>query len=299
MKENKTKQTVTVDIDEFMELCRAASADKDRDSTHTRKQAEVTSKNTDSQLDLLEMAKVLLKKWWLIAIVTIVVASLAFVYFYSRVTVTYCATAKMFVNNSNISLGSTSLGGITVSQIGSAGTLINSYVEIMKTRKTLNAVSRELYENYGYQMDYYELYNMVKAGSVDGTVIFFIQVHHSDPKIAIDVANAVVNVLPAQIEAIVNGASAKVVDYAEDAVGFSSDVKKKTLIVAVGAFILSSLAVILKDYILNDMLSSAEWLTQVYSDLPILAEIPDVNAPSAKEGKYYKYYYYRSNHKKE
>ena len=298
MKENETKQTessrtVTLEMSELLELCRNASLDNSQ-TNQDRKQSVNPS---DNQINFLEIAKVLLKKWWIIALVTILVATAVFGYFYSRLTVTYYATAKMFVNNNNISVGQSSLGGISFNQIGLASNLISTYCEILKTRKTLNAVNRRLYENYGYEMSYYELLNMIGSGSVDGTVVFFIQTHHSDPEIAVNVVNTIVEVLPAQIESIVDGASAKVVDFAEDAVGYSSDVKKKTVFAAAVAFILTCLVIIFKDYVFNDTISSSDWISQAYSDLPILAEIPDVNSES-KDKRYYKYYYYQSDKKK-
>ena len=91
------------------------------------------------EINLKDVFSVLLKRWWLILIATFVGGALLFGYAYATYVPTYQSTAKMYVNNkANDSLG-TQLGTSQV-DIYAAQALVNTYCEMIKTRRTLEAV---------------------------------------------------------------------------------------------------------------------------------------------------------------
>ena len=114
--------------------------------------------NDKSEIDLLHLVKLLWSKAWLIVLVMILLGALAFSYAMFFVTPMYQATAKMYVNNKSISVGSSVL---SISDISAAKELLNTYVEILHTRETLEVVI----ENTGVEYTYEQLSRMISASS--------------------------------------------------------------------------------------------------------------------------------------
>ena len=83
----------------------------------------------------------------------------------------------MYVNNSSISVGNTSVS-ITSGDISAAQSLVKTYIVIMQSRKTLNAVIEQAKLPYTYE----QLKSMVSANAVNATEIFEINVTGADPE---------------------------------------------------------------------------------------------------------------------
>jgi capsular polysaccharide biosynthesis protein len=130
----------------------------------------------ESEIDLLDLAKVVLRRAWLIVIAAILAAAIAFGYTYCYVTPLYTASAMMYVNNSGITVGGTSFS-ISGSEISAAKTLVDTYSVILKTRTTLEDVIEIDDLDYTYE----ELYSMVSSEAVNDTEIFQITVTSSSP----------------------------------------------------------------------------------------------------------------------
>ena len=68
----------------------------------------MTEKTENMEIDLREMLGVLLHRIWLIALAAVAGGVIALAYTYFMIDPLYKASALMYVNNSDISLGSTS-----------------------------------------------------------------------------------------------------------------------------------------------------------------------------------------------
>ena len=68
----------------------------------------------------------------------------------------------MYVNNSNLSVGSTS---ISLTDLNAAQSLVDTYIVILKSRPTLEDVIEKANVSYTYE----QLESMISASSVDGT----------------------------------------------------------------------------------------------------------------------------------
>ncbi len=247
------------------------------------------------ELDIKEVVAVLIKRWWIILLSTVICVVGAFCLFYRSYTPQYRATAKLFVNNSSLSLGGAKLS-ISSADISTSKALVNTYIEILKSRLTLNEVSRQLNSKFGYEpMKYATLNNKISCGAVEDTGIFYINVSDSDPDKAINIVNTIIDVLPDQIATIIDGTSVRTVERAEEAVLLGSESRRDMLVGALIGFVASCGAVILLDIILNDTISNSDWLRNNYSGIPVLAEIPDANV-NRRGGKYYRSKYYRNKY---
>ena len=114
-----------------------------------RENLENYEKNDEIEIDLLHLAKVLMKKWWLILLVTIItgVASLVGTLFF--VTPLYTSDVKFYVNNSDISVGNIT-ASITSGDISAAQSLVDTYIVILKSRSTINDVIQRGGLDYSY-----------------------------------------------------------------------------------------------------------------------------------------------------
>lgn len=233
------------------------------------------------EIDLMRLLKALLHRAWAIVIAVIAGALIAFAYAALLITPLYKSKALLYVNNSSISLGSTSVS-ISTGELSAAKSLVDTYTVILKTRTTLNAVI----EKAGLEYTYEELYKMIEASSVNGTEIFQIVVTSPDPKEAEVIANTVASVLPEKISNIVDGSSVKIVDYAvvpsrKD----SPSVTKYTMIGAVLGFILAAGVIVVME-LMDNLVKDEEYLLQTYK-LPVLAAVPGLDADTSSYGGYY------------
>lgn len=237
------------------------------------------NENTESrEIDLLQMASALVKKWWVIAVATVLAGIIAFGYTRLGITPKYEATAMFYVNNSSIS------GKLSLADLNAAEKSVKSYCTILETRLSLEEVIREGNFNYTYE----QLKKMIGSQAVDGTEIFSVTVTSSDPQEACDIANTIASVLPQNVADVIDGTKVNVVDYAVVPQTKSSpSIPKNTVLGMLVGFVLSAGVIILLE-IFNDTINSEEWLVTTYGDeIPLLSVVPDVNAKSDR--RYYKY----------
>ena len=159
------------------------------------------------EIDLLDIAGLLIKKSWIIILSMIIVGAILFSYSMFFIAPTYKASAKMYVNNSNISSDNIS---ISSSELSAARGLLDVYIIILKTRMTLDKVIDKLELDYTYE----ELYEMVSAYSINDTEVFEITVTCTDPWEAKMIVDKIVEILPQRIADVVEGSSVSLVDHA-------------------------------------------------------------------------------------
>jgi len=239
-------------------------------------------RNDEIEIDLMRLVKLLWSKVWIIALSMILLGSILFSYAMFFISPLYKSSAMMYVNNSSIKVGSTSFS-ISSSELSAAKTLLDLYVVILKTRVTLE----EVIERADLEYTYEQLYNMVSAGSVNGTEIFKITVTSADPDEDEKIADTIVEVLPDRIAEIVDGSSVRLVDHAVRATRRSSpDYSRYAMIGMLSGLVLSCAAIIIFD-LMDTTVRSEEYLAQKYSDIPILAVVPNISSSKKHSYGYY------------
>lgn len=238
------------------------------------------SRKQEMEIDIKRVFEALIKRIWIIAVASVLGATIAIGYTYYFVTPMYKSSAMFYVNNNDISIGSVS-ASITSSDLVASKGLVSSYIVILKTRDCLN----DVIDYSGLDLSYNYVKGMISASSVNNTEIFEVVVTSSDPKEAEQIANAIAYVLPKKISSIIEGTSAKVVEYAVVASNRSSPSYTNNAFVGIAiGFGLS--AGIIALYVMFDLtIRTDEDITQVCKH-PILAEVPDMTAPT-KGGYYY------------
>lgn len=255
------------------------------------------NKDGEIEIDLLQLFRALWRNALVIILVALILGGVAFGGTYLFISPKYEATAKLYVNNSAISLGNTSVS-ISSGELTAAQTLVKTYIEILKSRTTMNEVIDESGVTYTVE----QLQEMIHASEIAGTGIFGITVESESPMEAELIANTIARVLPDRISDIVEGSSVRIVDYAiVPAHRSSPSYLKNTAIGALAGVVLVAGIICLKE-ILNAqediIISSSDDLTELYPDIPVLAVIPDMRSTS-KKGYYSAYSSYYGEDKRE
>lgn len=235
-----------------------------------------TQENEYMQIDLMRLAKALWHRAWAIILAMLLFGGAAFSYAYYMITPLYQASALMYVNNSSISVGSTS---VSLADLSTSQALVQTYLVIMKTRLTLN----EVIERAGLNYSYGQLSGMISAAPVNETEIFRITVTSPDPVEAELIANTIVEVLPKKIEEIMDGSSARAVDYAVVPTSKSSPSITRYVEMGMLAGFAISCGIIILIELLDEQIRDEDYLTQTY-DLPVLAGIPDLLSSKTRSG---------------
>lgn len=148
-------------------------------------------------LDLKEIIKVLLKKWWVIALSVIGGFGLALLISAFLLQPMYTARASFYV--SNISDNATS--SVNINDITASQKMVNTCIAIIKSESLLNEVAIKDGTAYSKQ----QLLEMTNAASINSTELLEITVTTPDPEDSARIANTYLKVLPGIVSNIVNG----------------------------------------------------------------------------------------------
>ncbi len=242
----------------------------------------------ETVIDLQRLIGAVFNKIWLVAIVSVLCAVGSFLGTFYFVTPQYKSSAMFYVNNTNFSLGDTSLS-ISSSDINASKNLVNSYIVILKTRETLN----DVIDYAGVDLTYGQLSDMLSAASVNSTEIFKITVTSADPELATKIANAIEEILPKRIKNIIEGTSAKVVDSAVVPVNPSSPNYTENTFIGFLIGLVAMVAMIVLKEIFDTKIRTEDDITSVCKH-PILAAVPDMVLTEKSDG----YYGYGNRRKK-
>lgn len=242
----------------------------------------------DFQIDIKKIAKTLWRKIWLIGLVSVMCAAMALAYTVYMITPLYQSSTMLYININKISVGNISVG-ISASEIATARTLLDTYIVILKSRACLTDVIDYADLDYSYG----QLKGMIRAGAVSSTEVLEVTVTHSDPKEAEKIANAIGYILPKRLSDIVEGANAKIVDYAVAAASPVSPNRSSNTMAGFMAGFLFTVACIILRELFDNTIRTEEDITQ-NCKYPILATVPEMTA-SFKGGYYY---YAHHEHKK-
>lgn len=240
-------------------------------------------------INLLEIARVLWKNILIIALVAVLVGGLAFGYTAFMVDPQYEATASLYVNNSNFSLGNTNIS-ISSSDLNASSSLVSVYLYILDSRATMEEVIKEAELAYTPE----ELRKMISSEGISNTGAFEVTVTSTIPAETELIANTIAKILPDRISEIVDGTSVRIVDYAIIPASRSSpNIIKNTAIGILAGGFLSAGWVALRS-LMDDrskvMIASADDLHKLYPNIMVLASVPDMRMSEKKNGYYSSYY---------
>ncbi len=231
------------------------------------------------EIDLRRMLVVLWSNLWIILLVGALLAGMAFGYAWFFITPTYSASTQMYVNNNY-----PDSPGFSSSQLIAAQELADTYIVIMRSRPVLDAVAEKTKLGYSYG----QLRGMISASTVNNTEIFEVTVTCTNYAHSAIIANAIADVLPEKLPAVVDVASVRVVQYAvENPVPNGPNYTKYAILGAAIGCVLTAFIVVVAE-LMDTTINSDEYLSVVYKNYPLLAVIPGAESPKSSYRGYYR-----------
>ena len=228
------------------------------------------------EIDLRELFKLLLKRAWIIVLCAVVLGAGVLAYTVNFVTPQYEASVTMYVNN----ISNKDDSYVSSADLAVALKLVTTYVNIIQSDRVLDKVIKET----GLALSANQVRGMISAEVVGETEMFNVAVTTPNPQMSADIANAIADVAPEEIAEIIEGSSAKIIDYARVPSGRSSPSYSMSTIL--GALIGAVLAVIV--IVVYNMLDvrvkNEEDLAKICT-VPVLGVIPDLSNDAKKIGK--------------
>lgn len=229
------------------------------------------------ELDLRALFSAMMKKAWLIVICAFLLGALTLGYTALFVTPQYQASVIMYVNNSTTTNESNNY--ISAADLATSQRLVLTYVNIIKSDTVLSKVAKEA----GLNLSPATIRGMMTSASIQETELFQVVITSPDPDLSARIANAIAEVAPDAISEILDGSSAKIVDYAKVPNGRSSPSFTKNTILGALAGALLAVGLIVIQMLMDVRIKSEDDLAKI-SQVPVLGSIPDFT--SQKKGGY-------------
>lgn len=249
------------------------------DNSPNKKQVKMSP--AAREIDLVRLGKSLWKRFWIIAVSSVLCAMLVLLFTTLFVTPKYSSSAKFYVNNSSVSIGEAALD-ISSGDLSASKTLVDTYIVILQSRSCLNDVID--YAELSYTPG--QLSSMISSAAVGNTAVFEVTVTGTNAQETEVIANAIAHILPNKITSIVEGTSAKIVDKAiTPTVPVSPN---KTLNTMIGFLfgLVASVGILVLVEIFDNTIRTEEDITDS-CDYPILAAVPDMTAVTKSRSGYY------------
>lgn len=222
--------------------------------------------NNEIEFDLLEIVHILFGRFWIILCAGFVTALICFAVSAYVLAPVYESTTKIYI------LNKTDNAAVTYTDVQMGTQLTKDYAELINSRYVLEKVIEQLSLE---EMEYEGLMQKVSVNTPVDTRIVSITVEHTDPELAMRIANCIREVAGEHIQNVMDIDAVNVVETANMPMEKSEpSIVKWTMIGgAIGVFL--ACAVILIIFLLDDTIKSSEDVEK-YLGLSTLALIPVV-----------------------
>lgn len=220
--------------------------------------------NTMAEINLKELTKSVLSRWWIICICVLVIGSAAYAYSNYYLIPIYESYTTLYVGK-NIEQSGLQAGDL---YLGSA--LISDYREIAKSKLVASEVINELNLSH---MSAGALSGRIGVAQKNDTRVIQISVSDSSPQMAMNIANKVAEVFQKKVIDIMQVENVQIIDKAELPRYPVSPNKNKNVIVGIMFGIALGLGIALLLEYLDDYIKTPDDV-QTYTDLPVIGTIP-------------------------
>ena len=227
------------------------------------------------EIDLKELFEYFKGKIIIIAIITLAVCLLGCIYglFIQKPMYRSYTTVILGSNENGTNANS---GGISQTDIAINDHLVDTYAEIVKSRRVLNKVISELSLDISYEA----LSNMISVSSVNNTEIIKISVSNLNGKTAKNIANVTANCFTAEVKELYNMSNVNILDEAiENSKPYNINVLKQTIIYFMIGLVLA-LGFVFVVYYFDRTIKTTEQIENKIK-LPILGSVEEYG----KEGR--------------
>lgn len=173
-------------------------------------ESQKTHSSSGTEISLLDIANVLLKKLHLLLLAGIIAGMATYFAVSLLVTPTYQSRVSFYVYNSS---NNSSQGTINNSDLQAAESLATTYSKILASNSVLDAVLNNLDD--GAELSRKKLSGMVSVSVISDTQLLEVVITSTDPRFACDIAESFAKVAPTEIVRITKAGGVEVVDRPE------------------------------------------------------------------------------------
>ena len=232
--------------------------------------------NETIELDLYDLLRALIKRIWIIGLCAVIAGAAALIYTMNFVAPQYTASICIYVNNNS----DRESNYISSSDLSAASQLVATYVKIVQSDAVLEKVASDA----GVILSAAQIRSMIETSTVSKTGMFEVMVTSTNPQMSADIANTIAKIAPDQITAIIEGSSAKIIDYAKVPRKPSGpDYVKNMTVGFVCGLVLSVLAVAIV-HLADNRVKGEQDLKNICK-IPVLGRIPNLDTEAKKPSK--------------
>ena len=220
----------------------------------------------NEEFSLSYIFSILLPKWPLILISSVLVGVIAFFYSMFLITPVYEAGGTLYISgDTDQTIKDANLSDLMLSQ-----ELAKTYGQILSS----NTFFKEVAKKSGTDYTYDQIQMMTTITNIEETGILYVTVRNAVPLIACELTNTILELAPAELERVVIRGTATVIDPAEMPESPASpSIPRNTGVGMFLGFVMAVLFVFLSD-LLDNSIKTAEELEQF--GIPILGMIPSI-----------------------
>ena len=239
--------------------------------------------NKEVEIDLVQIARIILKKLWVIILGGIVGGIIALAVTLFLIDPTYRSSFTAYVNNRTASNQSTEM--ISSGDTSAAQQLTHTYAAIMTSRP----VVEQAIEKAGLDYRYESVHNAISTSITSSTALITVNVTLTSAQDAQSLAQALAEVSPDYVSGIVEGSSMKVVSYPVIPSGqYAPSPKRNTAMgVLIGLVIMIALVVIRA---LTDTRIKSEKELEEEFGIRVIGTIPNFREAGHEKGGGYSHY---------
>ncbi|MDO4299198.1 MAG: Wzz/FepE/Etk N-terminal domain-containing protein [Lachnospiraceae bacterium] len=234
---------------------------------------EPIQQKRENGLDLMQIAGVLLSRFWIIVFSGILVGVCALIFTKMTTTPTYTSSTKMYI----LSKGQ-SASDVTSSDLQLSAVLASDYAQLIKDRTVTESVIAEL----GLSMSSEALASRISVDMPGAGRIITISVTDTDPYMASKLATTVRDTAALHIKEVMNSEAVNVVEEANIPQGQTMFNYKRNGMAGVVLGMAIAIGIIMLQYMMNDTIKNPEDVER-YLGLSVLGSIPIMKEESRKE----------------
>lgn len=234
------------------------------------------------EINILALCKSLLRKAWLIVLCAVIFGIGGYIYTAKCVAPMYRSSVLLYVNNT---VQTENDVNISASDLATSQRLVKTYIIILRSDPVMDKVAANLKRSTGVELSGSAINGMISAGAENDTEVFRVSVSSTDPVLAAQVANSVAAVAPKEIESVIIGSSAKVVQQAKVAgAPYSPNKTRQAALAAIVGAVLAVAFVLIREF-MDVRIKSEEDLAEI-CNAPILGFIPELNQEGSTKYSY-------------
>lgn len=234
------------------------------------KAKEAAIENSDgvaNELSVLDIIVLVMRNWWIVGLVGLVMAIACYAYSKSTAVPTYKSTGNLYIDTQRERIDD----DVNATALLYARDLMPTYIEILESRTFNTIISEAMNNKYTYQ----QIDSMTTLSQVEDTNIMEVSVVCVDENDSYQICDYIIRYAADEILRVFEGGSVKIVDSPEqDPSMIVVNLFKRGIIGFVIGAILAIIVIVLFDMFDTRIVSSDE-LTSRYK-LPVLGEISNL-----------------------